>query len=281
MILIVGAGPTGLTAALELTRRGREVRIIEKAEAPSRHSKAIGINPRTLDLLEASGLTERILAEGRRLNRLVAHSGDRELLTVDFSKLDHRHNRMTALQQSRTEAILEEGLRERGVRVERGCEAIGVTQDREAVRVRVRRVGGAEEEIAADQVVAADGAHSALRTALGVEFPGDRYPGDWQLADAAIPDWPYPEDQLNIFFRPRDLLLVIGLETEGLFRLACNAGDPLLRLRRIGLEAEEVIWSSEFQIGRNLIGRYTAGRVHFAGDAAHLHSPAKWTRPAV
>lgn len=273
MILVVGAGPTGLTAALELTRRGRAVRILDKAAEPSRHSKAIGINPRTLELLEASGVTERILAEGRRLNRLAIHTKQRCLLGVDFGKLDHRYNRMTALQQSRTEALLEDRLAALGITVERGCEALGVAQDAEAARVRVRR-GEREEEISAEQVIAADGAHSTLRKSLKIGFPGERYPGDWQLADVAIGAWPYPQDQLNIFFHPRDLLLAIRLEKDGCYRLACNAGDPLLRLQSLGIAVEEVLWSSRFQIGHHLIDRFSEGRVHFAGDAAHLHSPA-------
>ncbi|MEX0923082.1 MAG: FAD-dependent oxidoreductase [Rhodovibrionaceae bacterium] len=273
MILVVGAGPTGLTAALELTRRGRRVRIIDKAAERSRHSKAIGINPRTLELLEACGASGRILAEGRRMNRLAIHTSQRCLLRVDFTKLDHRYNRMTALQQSRTEALLEDLLAAQGVAVERGCEALGVEQDDSAARVQVRR-GEIEEEIAAEQVVAADGAHSALRKSLGIGFPGERYPGDWQLADVAIADWRYPQDQLNIFFQPRDLLLVIGLEKEGLYRLACNAGGPIPRLQKLGIAIDEVVWSSRFRIGHHLIDRFSQGRVHFAGDAAHLHSPA-------
>lgn len=274
MILVVGAGPTGLTAALELARRGREVRILDRARQPSRTSKAVGINPRTLDLLEASGATEKILAEGRRLERGVIHSAEGPLTAVDFSRLDHRYNRMTALQQARTEALLEESLAERGVTVERGCEALGVDQDGASARLQVRRADGREEEIAAERVVAADGAHSSLRKALGLGFPGERYPGEWELADVDIPAWPYPEDQLNLFFLPRNLLLAIGLEIDGRYRLACNTGDPLPHLRRLGIQVGEVVWSSKFHIGHHLIERYSEGRVHFAGDAAHLHSPA-------
>lgn len=273
MILVVGAGPTGLTAALELTRRGKAVRIIDKAERPSQHSKAIGINPRTLELLEASGATERILAAGRRIHRLCVHAGQRPLLTVVFGRLQHRYNFIIALRQSRTEALLEETLGERGVTVERGCEALGVSQDVEGLRVQVRRGDGQQEEIAADCVVAADGAHSALRKALDIGFPGERYPGDWQLADVAM-DWPLPDDQLNLFLRPRDLFLAVPMEADGQYRLACNAGDPLLRLEQMGIEADSVIWSSKFNIGHHLIDRFTEDRVHFAGDAAHLHSPA-------
>ena len=274
MILVVGAGPTGLAAALELTRRGREVRILDKAETPSAHSKAVGINPRTLELLEACGVTEKILAEGRRMNRGVIHTATGPLAAIDFSRLDHRYNRMTALQQSRTEAILEVTLGERGVTVERGCEALGVTQDAETVRVQVRHADGREEEIAAERVIAADGAHSALRKALGIGFPGERYPGAWELADVEVSRWPYPEDQLNLFFQPRNLLLAIGLETDGRYRLACNTGDPLPHLKALGIDVEDIVWSSQFHIGHHLIDRYSDGRVHFAGDAAHLHSPA-------
>ena len=274
MILVVGAGPTGLTAALEMTRRGREVRILDEAEQPIRSSKAIGINPRSLELLEASGVTEKILAEGRRLDRGVIHTAEGPLATLDFSRLDHRYNRMTALQQARTEALLEETLAERGVMVERGCEALGVVQDAASAQVRVRRTGGGEEEIAAEHVVAADGAHSVLRKVLGLGFPGERYPGDWELADIDVTGWPYPEDQLNLFFLPRSLLLAIGLEIDGRYRIACNSGDPLPQLRRLGIEEERVVWSSKFHIGHHLIERFSEGRVHFAGDAAHLHSPA-------
>lgn len=274
MILVVGAGPTGLTAALELTRRGQAVRIVDKALEPSRYSKAVGINPRTLELLEAGGVTEKILSVGRRLNRGVVHAPQGQLLAIDFTRLDHRYNHMTALQQSRTEAILEETLSERGIAVERGCEALGVSQDAQAARVVARHAGGREEEIAAEQVIAADGAHSSLRKALGIGFPGERYPGEWELADVEIGTWPYPPDQLNLFFLPSSLLLVIALEIDGCFRLACNTGDPVPRLEELGIAADRVVWSSQFHIGHRLIDRYSAGRVHFAGDAAHLHSPA-------
>ena len=81
-ILIIGAGPVGLTAALELKRRGFHPRIIDKADGPAGQSRALGVNPRTLDILQPSGVTERLLEVGNRLHRSFIVENGRTIFTL-------------------------------------------------------------------------------------------------------------------------------------------------------------------------------------------------------
>ena len=117
-VLVVGAGPTGLAAALELARLGQAVRIVDKNATRSQKSKAIGVNARTLELMEPSGVTERLLAAGLRLQRFNFRRAECLLATVDLGRVRHRYNFMLALLQAETERILEQRLAEHGILVE-------------------------------------------------------------------------------------------------------------------------------------------------------------------
>ena len=116
-MLVVGAGPTGLAAALELARHGQAVRIVDKIATRSENSRAIGVNARTLELMEPSGVTERLLAAGLRLRRFNFRNADRLLATIDLGRVRHRYNFMLALLQAETERTLEQRLAEHGTRV--------------------------------------------------------------------------------------------------------------------------------------------------------------------
>lgn len=269
-VLIVGAGPVGLTAALELARRGQQARIIEREPAPSTLSKAIGVNVRTLELLEPSGMTERLLAAGTRIYALSIRTPGRELLRVDLTKLRHRYNHMLALPQCETEALLADRLTEAGVAVERGVEFVGLEERDGKVHARLMR-GDHVEETAASHVLGADGAHSAVRKSLGLDFPGTAYPEPWRLADVEM-DGPFDPAEVVIFLLPSGLLFTIGMG-EGRRRLASSGPDPLSLLPAEAV-VRTVLWQSEFRISHRIVAQYQKGRVFLAGDAAHIHSPA-------
>jgi 2-polyprenyl-6-methoxyphenol hydroxylase-like FAD-dependent oxidoreductase len=268
-VLVVGAGPTGLAAALELARRGRSVRIVDQNPTRSQHSKAIGVNARTLELLEASGATERLLARGLRIRRFNLRSADRLLATIELERVAHRYNFMLALLQAETERILEQALAGYGTRVEWSTAFTGLATDADAVHARLV-ADGAERTVEAAWLIGADGAHSAVREALGLPFRGQTDPLQWWLVDVRM-DWPFPAAEVDVIARPAAVLAVIPIE-PGLFRLVSNGPEPL-DLLPAGAAVHEEVWRSAFRISYRQVDEYRVGRAFLAGDAAHVHSP--------
>lgn len=269
-VLVVGAGPVGLTAAIELARRGRAVRVVERRREPSEHSKAIGVNAVSLALLEASGVTERLLAAGHRIRGVRLHTPRRELATVTLERVRHRYAFMLALPQSETERLLEQRLMEYGVRVERGQTLVDLESMREGVHAYLRSESGQAQTATARWLIAADGAHSRVRERLGIAFPGDTMAGDWSLADVRLDAGPAP-DLAHIQFIPEGVVAMIPIRDD-LWRLATNFPDMAQRIPP-DLAVRETVWQSRFTIQHRQAVRYRLGPVFLVGDAAHLHSP--------
>src|SRR3546814_532695 len=190
-ILVVGAGPTGLTAAVELARRGYRPRIVDRNDGPTPLSKAVGISARSLELLEPSGATGRLLAEGLRIPHGCIHFAGRTLGALRFSALRHRFNFLLALPQSETEAILAEILTGLGATVERRTALADLKAVGERVEVVLEGPGG-REEAEYDFVYGADGVHSRARDGLGLPFEGYVTRLDWRMPDPGLADAPHP-----------------------------------------------------------------------------------------
>ncbi len=266
-VLIVGAGPTGLAAALFLARLGVAVRLLDAADQPAVTSKALGVNPRTLALLENTGVTARIEAEAEAIEALRINWRGRPLATLrpDWDTLSAAH-RMVILPQARTEALLTEALAALGVSPERGRKLVDVNQDTAGLTAAFED----GETLTAPVLFAADGAHSAVRRALGLDFPGDRWSEPWQLADVDLEGPAAHEGWLD--FRPDGALLCLPF-SGSTFRLFTFSPQPMLDNLPDGWRLRAVRWQSEFRVSHRVIERMAVGRVAFGGDAAHIHSP--------
>lgn len=285
-VLVVGAGPVGLSVALGLVRTGRTVLVVEKNPGTAERSRAPVIWPRTQEVLAGLGVLDRFLAEGISLSELRIHDADRDraLLRLPLRELagETEHPRLLVLPQSDTERLLLEAVRafhpEAEVRFE--TEALDLEQDAGGVRLRCRGPGGEEQTFEARYLAGCDGAHSAVREAIGGELRGETYDLEAALADVELhPDADLPFPRFSTRGGPK-----IGIRIdERTWRLILPfaAGDATAVDERVpGAVADlfpgrghDLVWSSRFRLHRRVSTRFALGRVVLAGDAAHLNSP--------
>lgn len=265
-VLIAGAGPTGLAAALFLTRAGVAVRLIDAAPEAAATSRALAVNPRTLELLQPTGVTDRIRATGQDVSAIrIAREGR---ITATLRPLWDRiapGRPMTILPQARTEALLAEALADLGLRPERGLGLSSLTQDADGVTATLTD----GQIVRTPFLLGADGAHSATRHALNLDFPGDGSDTPWHLLDVDIEG--APQDEARIEFQRAGPLVILPY-ADGAFRLIGFGADLLPRLPQ-GWRPSTIRWRSEFRVSHRMVVHMAVGRVALAGDAAHIHSP--------
>jgi 2-polyprenyl-6-methoxyphenol hydroxylase-like FAD-dependent oxidoreductase len=279
--LIVGAGPVGLGAALFLARLGQATRIVEMRGEPSRESRALAVNPRTLDLLEPVGVTPRMLELGLPIHGARMYRKGRVLVALSFAGIHPRYPFMLALSQATTERLLARALEEAGGQVERGVRLVECRTGAGGVEAVLEpTAGGPREVVHCPWLLAADGAHSTARRQLGIDFPGSSFGREWHLADVPLRT-ALAADHAHIFFRDGGgflfLIRVVDAALEGqtaepLWRVITTHPDPLAQL----VQAEPAgppVWASSFHIAHRIVPTLAAGGVYFAGDAAHIHSP--------
>jgi 2-polyprenyl-6-methoxyphenol hydroxylase-like FAD-dependent oxidoreductase len=288
-VLICGAGPVGLTLAIELTRFGVPVRIIDKAAARTDRSKAVVIWCRSLELFARAGLADRLVAAGNKVPHGSILDGAETIAQLDFAELETPYPFALVIPQTETERILEEYLATLGVSVERQTEMTAFTASDTGVSVTLRAAGGAERQVAASWLVGCDGAHSTVRHALGFSFEGSTQMSDWVLADLRLTG-PIGEDRILIYWHADGILAIFPMGA-GRFRIVADLGPAQREGKRAdptlaevvalvaergpqGITGSDPIWLTCFRINERKVDTYGQGRVFLAGDAAHVHSPA-------
>jgi 2-polyprenyl-6-methoxyphenol hydroxylase-like FAD-dependent oxidoreductase len=266
-VFVAGGGPVGLTAAIELRRRGFDPRIIDPDLAVSPKSRALAINPRTLDLLEPSGATEELLAAGHKITSALIRFEQQKLFVMNLSAVNHRFKFLLSLPQSRTEEILEAVFTRNGGKLERGLALQNFTASPENISITMSDGSTAT----ADMLIGADGAHSRVRKTLGFGFPGESVEQVFGLADVELDDWPFPPDQALATIREDHVIAYLPMG-ESFGRFVSTRADTMNLLPREA-KPRRVVWEAEFRINYRQVESYQQGQVFLAGDAAHIHSP--------
>lgn len=271
-ILIAGAGPVGLAAALEFSRRGLHPRIVDKSPgpAPIAESRALAINVRSLTLLEPSGATARILAEAVLVRQLRMFAGDRPLLTIDTTEVPGRFRGMHILPQGRTERILLERLGEYGVAPEWNT-AFQKLDENDGKRIALLQLpDGTTGQAEFDILVGADGAHSMVRRAAGLAFPGEALGETFYLADYRYTT-EIDTSFVEVHFQGPGVVGRLPVDRRTL-RFVSTLADFRDRIRHPA-PIESIPWVSEFRVSFRHVEPMARDNIFLCGDAAHIHSP--------
>jgi len=281
-VIVVGAGPSGLTLAAALAQRGVRTTVIDRQAEGANTSRAAVVHARTLEVLESLDVARRLVARGIRARRFSVRDRDRVLMPIGFEELPTRYPYTLMVSQAVTESILLERFIELGGHVLRPRTLVDLHQDATGATVTLDN----GQQLRARYAVGADGMHSTVRERAGIGFAGAAYGESFVLADVRLSGG-VPSDEVILYFSPAGMVVVAPLP-DGVHRIVATVDDApeqpdiafvqaLLDTR--GPKAEravvhEVMWGSRFRVHHRLADAYRSGRVLLAGDAAHVHSPA-------
>ncbi|NBD07801.1 FAD-dependent oxidoreductase [Corallococcus silvisoli] len=293
-VLIAGAGPTGLTLACDLARRGLQVRLVDAAPGPFAGSRGKGLQPRTLEVLDDLGVLDAVLAAGTAYPRLRLHwrrfvVGRWTMVPRHPVTPDVPHPDPWLVPQARTESILRDRLASLGHGVEFGTALTGFTQDDTGVTATLAR-GDAVETVRAEYLVGADGGHSRVRKVLGLALHGETHEEERMVVGDVRVDgldrehwhvWPFAKggmvalcplpgtERFQLVLQVKPGGTVPELTEAALNERFQHAARPGLALR-----LHDASWLSVYRPNVRMVDRYRVGRVFLAGDAAHVHPPA-------
>ena len=295
-LLVVGAGPTGLTAAAEAVRHGLSVRIVDISEKRSIHSKALVLHSRSLEVFTDMGFADHVLQGGQEFRALNIYAEGKKLTRIDFRFIDWQdaiYPFWLSIPQSETERFLEEHLSRLGVQVERQTQLTDLTQLDDRVQATLASVDKAgeivsEEIVEVPWLIGCDGARSATRKLCHIPYEGTAKDELFILGDVRV-EWAELEDEGQNFMSADGIILVVPLPEPKRYRIIAHMPDlsvgqePEITLellqslmdQRTNMEAHlhDLVWSSSFSVKHVVAANHRQGRIFLAGDAAHIHSP--------
>jgi 2-polyprenyl-6-methoxyphenol hydroxylase-like FAD-dependent oxidoreductase len=283
--------------ANELARHGVRPRIVDREPAPATTSRALVVQPRTLEIFDDMAVVDQAIAAGTSASSLTLTFAQK---TVELDFADQltgpqnytAHPEPRTLSQQDTERILTELLSKQDVEIERGRALTDLTHDGETVTVSLRNEDGTVETLRCRWVIGCDGAHSAVRKATGIPFSGSTYRDEFIMADAEL-DWKLPHGGLYGFPSPAGIFAAFSMPGENRYRIFGNFppgpegpsaeySEPTheefqaMVDERVPFPAKVVkeYWVTRYRVHSRTVPRYRDGRVFLVGDAAHVHSPA-------
>ncbi|HVY79556.1 MAG TPA: FAD-dependent oxidoreductase [Steroidobacteraceae bacterium] len=289
-VLVVGAGPTGLMLANQLARRGVRVLIIDRHAGPSRETRALGVQARTLEIYSALGIVDEALALGTPGNGAWLWANGRKMAHVplgDAGKHVTPYPFILVLGQDDNERILGEHLKTLGVAVQWNTELVALEQSADGATAKLKSADGSTRTVTAAWIGGCDGAHSSVRELCGITFPGAPYEHVFFVADVEATGsmvagsvnvylW---KDGFHLFFpmRGTDHWRIVGILPAALRDRGDVTFDSVLPAIRgeLGnaLTVKGCSWFSTYRIHHRCAARFRSGRCFLMGDAAHIHSP--------
>ena len=289
-ILIVGAGPTGLTTAIELARRNVNVRIIERRTKPSTRSKALVVHARTLEFMDILGVADEMVRRGYTSPGIDFSSNAEKPLRASMYGLDTRFPFILVLPQAETEAILERRLNDFGVEVERGHTLIDFKETADdGIHCQIESDAEDLIKIKSRYLVGADGSKSVVRQTLGLPFEGSSY--DWTafLGDVWL-EGHHAEGGTEQYSSDRGLAFIVPFD-DGSHRIVtidrkyqADRDTRELKIEELQesisailskpVQLREPKWLTRWGASLRQAPQYRVGRVFLGGDAVHTHSPA-------
>jgi 2-polyprenyl-6-methoxyphenol hydroxylase-like FAD-dependent oxidoreductase len=288
-VLIVGAGPTGLVLGLWLTRLGIRVRIVDKTAEPGTTSRALAVQARTLELYREIALADAVVDRGRNVRAVnlwvsgkqVAH-GVLGAMGAGLSPFPYA----LIYPQDEHEQLLVDRLADAAVEVERRTELLGFDERPGQVFARLRLPDGTVQTCGASYVAGCDGAHSTVRGALAIGFPGGTYDHLFYVADVQA-SGAIATGELHVGLDTADFLAIFPLKHDGHWRLVGTMREELGDRREnlswsdvsrrvlawMHIDVAKVNWFSTYHVHHRVANHFRKGRAFLLGDAAHIHSP--------
>jgi 2-polyprenyl-6-methoxyphenol hydroxylase-like FAD-dependent oxidoreductase len=291
-VIIVGAGPTGLSLACQLIRYGIDFIIFDKNETTTPHSKAIGVQARTLEIYEQIGLSDNLIEQGAIAAKARMIVGGKVRGEVEFGEMGKGlspYPFILMVEQGRHETILYDFIKSNGRDVLWQTELESFTQNESGVTATIKNANGEIETIKAKFLVGCDGAKSMVRHSLGLTFEGSTFERMFYVADVEI-DWNYSHDAGQAFLLKNNLLAFFPMTGENQWRIvgtfpeefAKDEGDVLYEEieeqikqdAQLELDITKVNWFSTYKVHTRRVNKFSVGRCFLAGDSAHIHTPA-------
>ncbi|KAA5532100.1 FAD-dependent monooxygenase [Taibaiella lutea] len=269
-ISIIGAGATGLSAAVFLNALGYAPDIFEKRER-ARITKALGVNPVTLQLFEKSGITQRFLNNGWKMECMNFWYNDKIIYKNHLSKIRHPYPFMLIQPQFETEQILEDYLNEKNIFVKRNFELQHISRQQSKLCLDFQNLNDHTlSRIETDIVLGADGSRSSVRELTAIAFRGREHKEEYTLYDIEL-ETPVSDKEGHYRFYRDGAMLMLPIR-DGVWRIGGNLKDVFNYLPK-GTKTGKISWETNFTISEKVADKYNKGNIYLLGDAAHIHSP--------
>jgi 2-polyprenyl-6-methoxyphenol hydroxylase-like FAD-dependent oxidoreductase len=291
-VIIIGAGPTGLSLACQLIRYGIDFVVVEKNDTVTPFSKAIGVQARTLEIYDQMGLAQPAIERGTIANRVRLIEGGEvrgEMHLANFGKDLSQFPYVLMLEQSRNEALLYEFIKSHNRNVLWQTELESFSQDETGVTAQVKTASGESQAVRAKYLAGCDGPSSPVRHGLGLTFGGSTFERLFYVADARV-DWDLPHDALHVCLARDVFVAFFPMPGEDRYRIVGTFPESkneeqgevvyeeiereIKEQAKLSLEISDVRWFSLYKVHSRHVNKFSEGRCFLAGDSAHIHSPA-------